>query len=468
MFNTMKKITLSGFSKFFTSRDLTFDSGFKFDFSKEKPNEVNSNNLSSRRGVNSLILLLALFLFSNFLSAQIITVDGDTADWSGNPSVKHIQDPFGNGVVDDNFTEGSKDFFFAADLTWAIGQTKAKNDIANAGFAIAKQVKYVDANSTVQTVDGNFLVFAGDRTSNNGDAQIGFWFYLNATAPTEVNGQKFFTPEHSRGDLLVLSDFTGGGRLGTVKVYRWIGGGALSIGSSIVPNTNGNLETTDIQSFVAENNAGTPNVPSGWNFISAKYAVNEFYEGFINLGTIGGNTDFTCSATVLLETRSSQSITAALDDFLGSTLGNVPTVTLNSTKISCAGGSTTITATPDPEGTYTYEWTVPEGVTVPANTESSFSTAVEGNYSVIVTNESGCSSSSVSITITQPILLEASSTKVDVACNGGSTGSVDATVSGGTAPYTYLEEQHHILTYGVMEQPLKIYQLLQQEPIHLR
>lgn len=434
----MKKITLSGFSKFFTSRDLSFDSGFKFDFSKEKPNEANSNNLSTHSGINSLILLLVLFLFSNFLSAQIITIDGDTGDWSSNPSVKHVQDPFGNGVVDNQFTEGSKDFFFAADLRWAIGQTKAKNDIANAGFAIAKQVKYVDANSTVQTVDGTFLVFAGDRTSNNGDAQIGFWFYLNATAPTEVNGQRYFTPAHSRGDLLVLSDFTGGGRLGTVKVYRWIGGGVVSDGSEIVPNTDGNLETTDIQSFVAENNEGTPDVPTGWNFISGKYEINEFYEGFVNLGTIGGNTNFICSSTVLLETRSSQSITASLDDFVGSTLGDVPTVALNSTAISCAGESTTITATPDPEGTYTYDWTVPQGVTAPANTVSSFSTAVAGNYSVIVTNESGCSSSAVSVTVTQPELLEASSTKVDVACNGGSTGSVDATVSGGTAPYTYL------------------------------
>ena len=434
----MKKITFSGFSNHFTSRDLGFDSGFKLDFSKEKPNEMYSNNLSTRRGISSLILLLVIFLFSNFLSAQIITVDGDTGDWSANPSVKHVQDPFGNGVVDNQFTEGSKDFLLAADLTWVIGQTKAKNDIANGGFGLAKKVKYVDANNTVQSIDGNFLVFAGDRTSNNGDAQIGFWFYLNGTAPTEVNGQKYFTPEHTRGDLLVLADFTGGGRLGTVKVYRWIGGGAVSNGSEIVPNTNGNLETTDVASFVAENNDGTPNVPSGWNFISAKYAVNEFYEGFINLGTIGGNTDFTCSATVLLETRSSQSITASLDDFIGSTLGNFPTVTVNSTEISCTGESTTITATPVPAGTYTYAWTVPQGVTAPANTVSSFSTAVAGIYSVIVTTEATCPSSSVSVTVTQPILLVASSTKVDVTCYGESNGSVDATVSGGTAPYTYL------------------------------
>ena len=80
----MKKITFSDFSNLFTKRDIVFESGFKFNFSKEKPNEANSNNLSSRSGVNSLLLLLALFLFSNFLSAKIITVDGNTADWSVN------------------------------------------------------------------------------------------------------------------------------------------------------------------------------------------------------------------------------------------------------------------------------------------------------------------------------------------------------------------------------------------------
>ncbi len=399
----MKRFTLLGFRNFFSSQSLAFDSSgessFKLDFSKESLNEKRHSNRSSSGGISSLILLLILFLFSNFLSAQIITVDGLTNDWSGNPAVKHVQDAFGNGVVDNQFTEGSKDFLFADQLAWVIGQTKAKNDIANGGFGLANEVKYVDINNITQTHNGPVLVFAGDRTSNNGDAQIGFWFYLNSTAPVEVNGQRYFAPPHVRGDLLVLADFTGGGRLGTVKVYRWIGGEPVTPGgSTVVPNTNGNLETTNIASIVAENNAGTPNVPTGWNFPSSTYATNEFYEGFVDLSLIGGNTNFTCSATVLLETRSSQSVTASLDDFIGGTLGEVPTVTVNSPAI-CVGGNAPITAIPSPAGTYTYAWTVPQGVSNPGNV-ASFSTSVAGTYSVIVTTQAGCPSSLGSGTVT--------------------------------------------------------------------
>ncbi len=298
-------------------------------------------------------------------------------------------------MVDNQFTQGSKDFLLAADLAWAIVQTKAKNDIANGGFGLANQVKFVDSDNVAKTLDGSFLVFAGDRTSNNGDAQIGFWFYLNSTAPVEVNGNRYFAPAHTRGDLLVLADFTGGGRLGTVKVYRWIGGGVPTAAtgsipaSTVVPNTNGNLETTNIASIVAENNAGTPDVPAGWSFLREQYETNEFFEGFVDLSSIGGTTNFTCSATVLLETRSSQSITASLDDFIGGTLGEVPMVTVNSPTI-CAGGSATLTATPSPPRTYTYAWSGPGGFT---STLQTITVNVVGDYYVTVTNTSGCPSS---------------------------------------------------------------------------
>ncbi len=75
-----------------------------------------------------------------------------------------------------------------------------------------------------------------------------------------------------------------------------------------------------------------------------------------------------------------------------------PTVSVNSPSI-CSGNAT-VTATPSPAGTYNYAWTVPAGATNPGNV-ASFSTAVSGTYSVIITNPtSGCSSTSSSGTIT--------------------------------------------------------------------
>lgn len=65
-----------------------------------------------------------------------------------------------------------------------------------------------------------------------------------------------------------------------------------------------------------------------------------------------------------------------------------PTVTVNS-PVVCAGINETITATPFPDGAYSYLWTVPTGATDPGNV-SSFSTNVAGTYSVLITNIIGC------------------------------------------------------------------------------
>ena len=282
-FNIMRKFTLSRLLNFFSLKDLAFEntgeSSFKLDFSKADFKEKRYSNQSSR-GISSLILLLILFLFSNFLTAQTIVIDGMTNEWSGNSNVVHFQDPFGNGVVDGQFTEGSKDFLFANEQVWAFGQTKAKNDIANGAAGLVNTVSYYNAsNNLVTLTGGNYLVFAGDRTSNNGDAQIGFWFYQNGTGPVEINGNKIFDPEHSRGDILVLADFTGGGRTATVNVYRWIGGGLVTPGSTIVVGSKGNLETTNIASIVAENNIAGEPIPVGWDFLSKRvpkeYEKNE-------------------------------------------------------------------------------------------------------------------------------------------------------------------------------------------------
>jgi hypothetical protein len=271
-------------------------------------------------GVLMLVLVMLASAFSPIgLTAQVIpTIDGNPIEWNralptDNFNLfavkKYAPDAFGNGVVDNQFTEGSKDFFFANELVWSISQTKAKNDIAN-GAAI---------------IHNNILYFAGDRTSNNGDAQIGFWLYLNGTAPTTISGNNIFSPPHVDGDVLVLADFTGGGRNANVLIYQWYSGAnPLPPGTSIVPNTNGNLRTSTLVGTVAENNDGQYAIPTGWSFPSATYDYNMFYEGTVNLTGLGFTGANLCNATFLLETRSSQSITASLDDFVGGNFNITP------------------------------------------------------------------------------------------------------------------------------------------------
>lgn len=119
---------LSSFADFFSFKDSSYEttgeSSFKLDFSKENLKEKSYSHQSRGKGINSLILLFVLFLFSNFLTAKVITIDGNTTDWSGNPSIKHVQSPFGNGTIDNQFTQGSKDFLFANELAWSIGLGK--------------------------------------------------------------------------------------------------------------------------------------------------------------------------------------------------------------------------------------------------------------------------------------------------------------------------------------------------------
>ena len=66
-------------------------------------------------------------------------------------------------------------------------------------------------------------------------------------------------------------------------------------------------------------------------------------------------------------------------------------------KAICQGASATITAAPGTDGTYTYSWTCPNGVTNPGNVNS-FSATVAGTYTVVITNTAtGCVSASSSV-----------------------------------------------------------------------
>ncbi len=103
------------------------------------------------------------------------------------------------------------------------------------------------------------------------------------------------------------------------------------------------------------------------------------------------------------------------------------------TNVNCKGNTTgaiNLTAT---GGTtpYTYSWS--NGVTT-----EDLSNLAAGTYSVTVIDAKNCSTTDT-VTITEPTAnLSASNTTTNVSCNGGATGAIDLTVSGGTSAYTYL------------------------------
>ncbi len=98
------------------------------------------------------------------------------------------------------------------------------------------------------------------------------------------------------------------------------------------------------------------------------------------------------------------------------------TASVSSTPINCNGGSSSVTVSAT-------------GGILPYTGTGAYSRTA-GTYTFTVTDSVG-TISSVSLTLTQPAILTATSSKTDVSCNGASTGSITLTVSGGTAPYSF-------------------------------
>ncbi len=119
---------------------------------------------------------------------------------------------------------------------------------------------------------------------------------------------------------------------------------------------------------------------------------------------------------------------------VSATITQPTALALNTTQInvSCNGGSNGSIDLTVAGGTapYTYDW----GVGQPTTEDRSGLAA--GTYSVTVTDGNNCVATT-SATIIQPAILALSTTQVNVSCNGGTNGSIDLTVTGGTGPYTY-------------------------------
>ncbi len=76
--------------------------------------------------------------------------------------------------------------------------------------------------TTYDAPNGDEILYFGiERNVNTGTANVGFWFLQSEVGCSSTGGAVTFTGEHQDGDLLVVSEFSGGGTVSTITAYRW-------------------------------------------------------------------------------------------------------------------------------------------------------------------------------------------------------------------------------------------------------
>jgi len=243
-------------------------------------------------------------------------------------------------------TGGSKDGHDVSQWAFSSGSTPDKDTLTH-GYAAA----YTGSDTH------NVLVFGAERFAVNGDSNIGIWFFQQNISIPSGAAKGSFSGVHVTGDILIVSAFTGGGGTSTISVYQWNPGACPN---SNYPNISGsgavnvcaaqNLFALFVDLTVGATGTCTSSSPAcavvnnqpitlGWPY-SSKFggSINQvptggFYEGGIDLTELLGGGAAPCFASFLFETRSSQSTTAVLKDFL---VGSFPECHLSANKtVTC-------------------------------------------------------------------------------------------------------------------------------------
>jgi hypothetical protein len=325
--------------------------------------------------------------------------------------VKDFQNTGNTFITSDNSTyaTGSKDTLPISG--WQCNQdnnVNSKIDVMNA---------YTVAGSNA--AGDEIVYFALERNTNTGTADVGFWFLQDEVGCESTGSAVTFTGEHTDGDVLVVSEFSNGGVVSTINVYRWDGGanGSLNpvpVGAGVDCRDATTLpgdSACAAANTTANGTGGTITTP--WltaNFkdkVGHSLRTSEFFEGGINLTDLGLGGQ--CFSSFLGDTRSSTSLTATLFDFAGGTIGSctatVTTQPSQTTRLISSTAAITDTATvtgqnssggtgSTPTGTVSFFLCAPSELT-PADTgvcDDSNGTAVTGNPVALVETVPGTSS----------------------------------------------------------------------------
>lgn len=231
-----------------------------------------------------------------------------------------------------------------------------------------------------------------------------------ATSPVTISGLA--------GGTYTVSVISGGGT-GSTKSFTVTVAENAEIGALVLTPTNvlcNGLSTGAIT--VTNPTGGTPPYTFLWNNAATTQNLSGLAAGTYSVTlTDGSGCTKTGSATITQPTAITVTPTITAVSCYGLTTGAI--------SLTVSGG------TPGSSPLYTFAWN-------DGNTSQNRTGLAAGTYSVIVTDANNCTKTQSGIVVGQPsAVLGLSATTVNVACYGGSTGSIDLTVTGGTPTYTY-------------------------------
>ena len=315
---------------------------------------------------------------------------------------------------------------------YSISWSNGNNTASNFGLGVGTYTVNVIDNVSGCSVNGAFVVSAPSPVSNSG-------IISNVNCFGGSTGGVNITP------------------LGGTPPYSYVWTNSLgNTVSNIEDLSNVSAGTYAVQ--ITDNNGCTlsnsyqvtqPNQMLNNSAVLSNVACYSGSNGSIDLQAWGGTAPY----TYLWTTGSSN------QDITGLTVGNYsvtitdnkgcvkssnytitqPTIItsqMNSTPVSCFGFSNGIASVIATGGTPPYAYSWQNTSSVFAQNNSTLANVPASTYTVSITDANGCSISN-STTISQPSVVSSSLTFTNVNCHGGNDGSINLSVSGGNAPYSY-------------------------------
>ena len=251
-----------------------------------------------------------------------LTVDGggSAIDWAsiahgnGDPEVRTTDVASGSG--DDSFGQGTKeDTQVPAPVTGSIPPNKS--DLLTFGV-------YAE-----ETASGDFLHLFWHRVQEpNGNTNMDFEF--NQSSVASANG---ITPIRTSGDLLVIYQLANGGTVPELFLSEWIDG-SEGADASMCDSANSLpcWKTRETLAGAAIGATNTTTIANGNSDGLGMMSPRTFGEASIDMNAIVGDSGCTTFGSAYLKSRSSDSFTSAIKDYIAPTavsIANCGKLTIN-------------------------------------------------------------------------------------------------------------------------------------------